>query len=108
MDVMNEEIELACFQIITHVGTARSNFINAIQLAKEGKFDEADEMIAAGEKEFTEGHHSHMELLTKEANGELGETGMLVIHAEDMMMSAESFKIISEEMIALYKRLDNA
>ena len=47
---MSEEMELACFQIITYVGTARSCYINAIQLAKEGKFDEADAMIKQGEE----------------------------------------------------------
>lgn len=102
---MSEELELACFQIITHVGTARSNFIGAVQLAKEGKFQEAEEMMAAGDEEFTEGHHAHMDMLTKEANGELGETGVLLVHAEDQLMSAETFKIMSEELIAIYKRL---
>ena len=36
--VMNEELEMACFQIITYVGTARSCFVNAIQSAKTGNF----------------------------------------------------------------------
>lgn len=102
---MSEELELACFNIITHVGTARSNYIGAIQLAKEGKFDEAEELIAAGEKEFVEGHHAHADMLTKEANGELGTAGVLLIHAEDQLMSAEAFKIIAEEFIDLYKKI---
>ena len=41
---MDEKFELACFQIITYVGTARTHFINAIQCAKEGKYDEAAEL----------------------------------------------------------------
>ncbi len=102
---MSEELELACFNIITHVGTARSNYIGAIQLAKEGKFDEAENLIAEGEKEFVEGHHAHADMLTKEANGELGNAGVLLIHAEDQLMSAEAFKIIAEEFIDLYKKI---
>ena len=42
---MNEEFEMTCFQIITYVGTARTCFINAIQSAKEGNFEEAEELI---------------------------------------------------------------
>ena len=102
---MSEELELACFNIITHVGTARSNYIGAIQLAKEGKFEEAENLIAEGEKEFVEGHHAHADMLTKEANGELGNAGVLLIHAEDQLMSAEAFKIIAEEFIDLYKKI---
>ena len=39
-----EGLELICFQIISNVGGARSCFINAIQEAKEGRFDEAEKM----------------------------------------------------------------
>ena len=44
-------------------------------------------------------------MLTKEANGELGNAGVLLIHAEDQLMSAEAFKIIAEEFIDLYKKI---
>ena len=102
---MSEELELDCFNIITHVGTARSNYIGAIALAKEGKFDEAEAMMAAGEKEFVEGHHVHADMLAKEANGEMDSIGVLIIHAEDQLMSAEAFKIIAEEFIDVYKKI---
>lgn len=102
---MNDELVTACFQIITYVGTARSCFINAIQCAKEGKFDEAKDMIKQGDEAFVQGHDGHSELLTKEANGELSVTGLLLIHAEDQLMSAEGFRTIAEEFIDLYKRI---
>ena len=53
---MDEKFETACFQIITYVGTARTHFINAIQCAKEGKYDEA-----AGQTVF----HFHMHLIPR-------------------------------------------
>ena len=31
---------------------------------------------------------------------------MILIHAEDQLMSAEGFKIIAEEMIASYEQID--
>ncbi len=102
---MNEEMVTACFQLITYVGTARSCFINAIQCAKEGKFDTAAEMIKQGDEAFAKGHDGHADLLAKEANGELSATGLLLIHAEDQLMSAEGFRIIAEEFIEVYKRL---
>lgn len=102
---MNEEMVTACFQMITYVGTARSCYINAIQCAKEGKFDEAAKLIKEGEDAFVQGHDGHSDLLAKEASGELSETGILLIHAEDQLMSAEGFRIIAEEFISLYKKL---
>ncbi|MDO5391351.1 MAG: PTS lactose/cellobiose transporter subunit IIA [Eubacteriales bacterium] len=102
---MSEEMITACFQLITYVGTARSCYINAIQCAKEGKFDEAAESLKMGDEAFAQGHDGHSDLLAKEANGELSETGILLIHAEDQLMSAEGFRIIAEEFIAVYKTL---
>ena len=68
---MDEKFELACFQIITYVGTARTHFINAIQCAKEGKYDEAAELIKQGDEAFSLGHNAHADLLTMDANGEI-------------------------------------
>ena len=39
-------------------------------------------------------------------NGELSETGLLIMHAEDQLMSAEGFRTIAEEFIAVYKRFE--
>lgn len=61
---MDEKFETACFQIITYVGTARTHFINAIQCAKEGKYDEAAELIKQGDEAFSLGHNAHADLLT--------------------------------------------
>lgn len=38
-------LELVSFQIISAVGTARSMYVEAIQLAKEGKITEARELV---------------------------------------------------------------
>ncbi|NLC96228.1 MAG: PTS lactose/cellobiose transporter subunit IIA [Erysipelotrichaceae bacterium] len=98
-------LELVSFQIISAVGTARSMYIEAIQLAKEGKIEEAREQIIEGEKVFTEGHHAHAGLIQQEAGGEKVEFQLLLMHAEDQLMSAEAFKIIATEFIDVYERL---
>ncbi len=105
---MKEEIITSCFQLITYVGTARSCFINAIQCAKVGKYDEAAEMLKQGDEAFVLGHHVHSDLAEKETNGEMEKIGLLLLHAEDQLMSAEGFRTIADEFIAVYKRLDNA
>ena len=100
-----EELELAAFQIISAVGTARSCYIEAIQKAKKGDFDGAKKLIDEGDEMFVEGHHAHADLLKKEAEGQTNIISMLIIHAEDQLMSAEGFKTIALEFIDLYKRL---
>lgn len=48
-----EGIELICFQIISAVGMARGSYIEAIDLAEQGKFDEAEAKIKEGDEFFT-------------------------------------------------------
>lgn len=96
---MSEELVMSCFQLITYVGTARSCYINAIQKAKEGKYDEAEILMKQGRDAFVQGHDGHADLLAKEANGELKESGLLLIHAEDQLMSAEGFRLLLRSLL---------
>ena len=81
-----EGLELICFEIISSVGMARSLYIEAIQEAKAGNFD-------------------HAKLIQQEAGGEATQMTLLLTHAEDQLMSAEAFKILSQEFMDLYKEI---
>ena len=100
-----ENLEMAAMQIISNVGTARSSYIEAIQEAKKGNYDRALEIIKEGDEFFAEGHDAHLKLLQEEAQGK-SVVMLLILHAEDQLMSAEGFKIIATELIDVYKRLD--
>lgn len=100
-----EGVELISFQIISAVGSARSMYIEAIQLAKQGDIEGAEKMMKEGEEVFVEGHHAHAKLIQQEALGETNTITLLLLHAEDQLMSAEGFKIIAYEMIDVYRRL---
>ncbi|MBS4456013.1 PTS lactose/cellobiose transporter subunit IIA [Tuanshanicoccus lijuaniae] len=100
-----EGIELVAFRMISAVGTARSCYIEAIQLAKAGQFEEAEALIKEGEQMFVQGHHAHSELIQNEAKGEGPSVNLLLLHAEDQLISAEGFKTIAEEFIEVHRRL---
>ena len=100
-----EGLELTCFQIISSVGMARSSYIEAISEARNGNFERAKEMIKEGEEMFIQGHSAHAQLIQQEAGGNPVSPTLLLLHAEDQLMSAEGFKIIAEEMIANLKKI---
>ena len=102
-----EELELTCFQILSTVGTARSLYIEAIQEAKAGNIEKARELVKEGENVFVEGHKAHAGLIQQEASGEKVDVQLLLLHAEDQLMSAEAFKIIANEFIDLYERINS-
>lgn len=104
---MDEALAMVAFQIISAVGTARSCYIEAIQFAKSGDFEKAEKSIKDGDEAFLEGHTTHAELIQQEAAGEGKEINLLLLHAEDQLMSAEGFKIVALEFIDVYKKFEN-
>lgn len=98
-------MELICFEIISAVGSARSSFIEAIEMAKNKDFEGAEEQIKLGEEMFIQGHHAHAKLVQQEASGDPVQVSLLLVHAEDQLMSAETFKILANQFIDLYKTL---
>lgn len=103
--VTDEQQAEVAFQIIAATGTARSFYISAIDKAAEGKFDEARDLIKQGQDVFNQGHEAHMELLPKFADGLFPSTSIIMVHAEDQLMSAEAFGILAEKFLNLYESL---
>lgn len=100
---MNQEMEMICFQLISNSGGAKSSYIEAIQLAKQGNFDEAEQKLEEAREFFNNAHHIHTQLIQKEASGEGVEFSLLFMHAEDQMASTEMAQLLAQEFIELYK-----
>lgn len=100
-----EDLELICFQIISYAGTAKSNYIEAMAKAREGDFKRASELIEEGVKSYRLAHKAHSSLITKEASGNKVEVGLLLMHAEDQLITTEVIKLMAEENIQLLKEI---
>ncbi|MDO5048066.1 MAG: PTS lactose/cellobiose transporter subunit IIA [Anaerococcus sp.] len=100
-----EDLEMICFQIISHGGSAKSDYIEAMKLAKEGEYKKADELMEHGYQEYKKAHEVHSKLITKEASGEGINTNLLIIHAEDQISTAEVMRVIASENIYLIKEI---
>ena len=59
-----EDMELICLQIISNAGEARSESVAALAAARNSRFDEAGEHLAAAGEKMKEAHHVHTRLIT--------------------------------------------
>lgn len=98
-----DELELVAFEIISNVGMAKSLAMEAIREARNGNYDEAEKKIEEAKGFLLEGHHAHSGLIHKEANGEKLEFSLIIMHAEDQLISAETIKDIAIELIEMNK-----
>ncbi len=101
-----EQLEEKVFGIIAFSGDAKSSYIEAIALAKKGEYDKALEKIENAKESYTLAHKNHLELMQSELQGEKI-LSMLLVHAEDQMMSCEVFELFSKEFIELYKKINS-
>ncbi len=102
---MSEELEQISLELIATSGTAKSLFVEAMNLAKIGNLDEAEDKMKEAKKVFIEGHKVHAKLLALEANDSNFRIPLLIIHAEDQMASVEVIEVQTEQIITLYKVL---
>lgn len=101
---LKQKMEEIDFRIIAAVGTARSMYIEALECAKQGDFEEAHAKIAEADTIYAGGHEAHQDILKLQGEGEDLPFDLLLVHAEDQMMSAESFKVMALELIELYEK----
>ncbi|WP_208559239.1 PTS lactose/cellobiose transporter subunit IIA [Marinilactibacillus kalidii] len=100
-----EEMLQTIMGLIMHGGDAKSNAMEAIHAAKTGDFKTADEKLKLADDALIKAHHSQTGLLTREASGDSIEMSLLMVHGQDHLMNAITFKDIAVEVIDLYKKI---
>ncbi|MCM3156656.1 PTS lactose/cellobiose transporter subunit IIA [Bacillus subtilis] len=103
LKITNLADEQISFQLILHSGNARSCIIQSLRAYKEGNKDEADALIAKAEQDLSAAHDIHFQMIQKESGGEAQAFSLLLMHAEDHLMSTLSMKELVKEMLDLFK-----
>ncbi|BDR55945.1 PTS lactose/cellobiose transporter subunit IIA [Xylocopilactobacillus apis] len=93
--------------LIMSGGNAKGSAFEAIKAAKSGDFNLAESKLKESDKFLTEAHNSQTDMLTQEANGNHTEVTLLMVHAQDHMMNAITFRDLAGELVDLYKKLAN-
>lgn len=98
-----ESQEMISFGIVASAGQARSLAFEALAAAREGDFEKAQELMDESEKVGLQAHDEQTKLLVKEANGEHTPVDVLLVHAQDHLMTSMLARELIEELINLYK-----
>lgn len=102
---MKEELQGIAFQMISYIGQAKMLYMEAINLAEKDDFAVIEETIKKANANLVEAHKVHFGLIQQEADGKDIEFSLILIHAEDQLMTVEMFKEISLKIINIYKNM---
>ncbi len=101
-----EQMQAVAFQIIAEVGSAKSMYMEALRIAKEeADFTAARELLIEGQELAASAHSHHFELVSQEANGEQLTFSLMLMHAEDQLLTTEVIKTMVEELIIVHEQL---
>ncbi len=99
------DTEMIAMTLIAHSGDARTLAFRALQAAKKHDFEEADRLMEESMKESVLAHDGQTDLLGAEARGENIEMSILLVHAQDHLMTSMLAQELIGEMIQIYKNL---
>jgi len=98
-------MEEIIMKLIIHSGEVRSYSMEAISCAKNGNIAEAKELINKATEELSKAHSVQTALIQKEANGEKTEISLLMVHAQDHLMTSMTLKTLAVEIIDIHEEL---
>ncbi len=105
---MTPEHETICLELITQAGMGRAAAYAALQAAKAGDYAEAAAQLEESQRALGAAHTAQTKLLTGEAQGVGMTPSLLLVHAQDQLMTAMTERSLISELIDLYKRLGPA
>lgn len=97
--------ETFSFGLIGDAGMARSLAFEALKAAKKGGFAHADELMEQSKQAGLEAHHKQTSLLVREAGGDHVPVDVMLVHAQDHLMTSMLAQELIEEIIELRREL---
>ena len=100
-NIIWEEVSM---QIILHGGNARAAAYDAASFARKGDIAEAEKALLEAEKEIQEAHHIQTQAIQNCNVQQNISTPLIMVHAQDHLMTAMAEKNLIMELIHLYKK----
>ncbi len=100
---MSEE-EKKILQLVIQGGDARCAAMEAIEAARAGKFAQAAGFLEQSSRTLALAHSAQTDMLQEELNREQGGVTLLMVHAQDHLMSAITVRDLAREIVELYRR----
>lgn len=101
-----DEYQEIIMGLITNSGIAKSKAMEAISFAEKGNAEQAAECLEECKNELVQAHKSQTRLIQQEAGGTTHEVTLLMVHAQDHLMSAITTKDLAGHIVELYSRLN--
>lgn len=99
-----DEIQNVAFTIILHSGNSRTLIHEGFGFMRNGEFERTEEKLEEANSELTAAHKSQTSLMQKYTSGEDVNMDIIMVHAQDHLMTTITLREVALEMLELYRR----
>lgn len=100
----SEDLQVIAFEIILHSGDARTMVHEGFDFMRKGNFEEAEKKMEDANNEILVAHKSQTRLLQSYANGEEVVMEVIMVHAQDHLMTTMTLREMALEFFEMYKQ----
>lgn len=92
-------------ELLVHAGQARSDAMEAIAAARHREWENAAALLASSETACREAHKIQTELISQDEGCGKIKVNLILVHAQDHLMTAMLCLDLAKEIIALRKEI---
>jgi len=96
--------EEAVMEIIVNAGQSRSLCFEALQAARQGQIDHARDLLRQADTFTRQAHKMQTRLIEQDAGEARQPMTLIMVHAQDHLMTSMLARELSEEILHLYQR----
>lgn len=100
----NLDLETIAMTLVGNAGEGRSLAYEALNEAKKGNFDRAEKLLKESQKRTLAAHEIQTQLICNEADGKKTDMSLLMVHAQDHLMTSILARELITELIEIYKK----
>ena len=100
-----ENLEETVMELIINAGESRSCAMQALYAAKAGKWEEVDGLLEESTAASKRAHHVQTQLIGLDEGSGKVPVNLVMIHAQDHIMTSMLARELIEELIAVHRKL---
>ena len=97
------DLETIAMTLVGNAGEGRSLAFEALNEAKKGNFEKAEQLLKESQERTLAAHEIQTQLICNEADGNKTEMSVLMVHAQDHLMTSMLARELITELIEIYK-----
>ncbi|WP_162011745.1 PTS cellobiose transporter subunit IIA [Streptococcus sp. S784/96/1] len=101
----SDELQMAAFEIILNSGNARTIVHEGFDAMRAGDFELAAQRLDEANEELLLAHKAQTHLLQEYASGTEIKIEIIMVHAQDHLMTTMTLREVALEMLELHKKI---